>query len=218
MCFSSPSGSASVEATKQAAQAEQERADEAKAQETDRQNRITGATDKANSYFNLGDDFYKNRADAYVNYAEPQLQDQYKLANDDLTYALSRAGTLDSSGAGTAKAKLLKQYELADTNIKSTGQQYANDARSSVENSRLATINSINNADDPDSAALAAPQRIAAASATPMFSPLGQLFQNLTAGIATGANSYQANSPGNTTFADALFGKKPNQTSSQIVS
>src|SRR6478736_3044441 len=48
----------------------------------------------------FGDDFFNDRREAYMNYATPQLEDQYGDAQKQLTFALARGGLLDSSVRG----------------------------------------------------------------------------------------------------------------------
>jgi hypothetical protein len=70
-------------------------------------------TDKIGGQF--GDDFYSGRKQAYLDYATPQLNDQYGEAQRQLAFALDRSGMLDSSVRAQKEADLRKPAAMSKT-------------------------------------------------------------------------------------------------------
>jgi hypothetical protein len=157
---------------------------EARAREDARQASIRAGMGRIDEIFGkFNDEFYNSRRDAYTGYATPQLDDQWKKAQDDLTYALSRSGLLNSSVAAEKLGDARKQYDRQKQAIESTGMDYANQARGDVERNRSDVVAQLNGTADPDAAAAAALNRSNYLNATPAFQPLGLLFQNVAANI-----------------------------------
>lgn len=158
---------------------------EARQREEERQKRIRQGMDAINATFGQFDDgFFNRRSDAYQRYAMPQLEDQYGDAMGELTAALARSGMLRSSVAANKNANLSKQYSLQRQNVVDQGIAQATDARRDLENSRAALVTDLYATADPAAAAAAAQQRAKIATQQPSFSPLGMLFQNVSAGLA----------------------------------
>src|SRR3546814_9115062 len=87
-------------------------AEAARRDEEARQARIRagmGQIDQTFSQFN--DDYFDTRSKAYLDYATPQLEDQFAKATEQLIFALSRGGNLNSSVAGERLADLTQQNE-----------------------------------------------------------------------------------------------------------
>ena len=172
---------------------------QARADEAARQARIkqgTASIDKNFSGFDKG--FYDNRAQAYVNFANPQLSDQYANTQRNLTYNLARQGLTASSEASRNAGELQRQYNDARSQIAAKGLDAANDARQNVEQNRSELISQLYSTSDPAQAANAALNRASVLSQQQSFSPLGQLFANTTGllGNAATAGMYDRNAPG----------------------
>lgn len=160
-------------------------AKEARRREEERQARIRSGTDLINQQFGRYDDgFYDQRREAYMDYAQPQLQRQFSDVYTQLISALSRGGILQSSVGARKIGDLQRQYDLQKQGVVDTGLDYANQARRSVEDTRSSLIMDLQASADPAAAQQAALQRAQTLSAMPRFSPLGDLFSNVTAGIA----------------------------------
>jgi len=68
------------------------------AEEEARQGRITQGKENIDAAFaGYGDDFYSGIASDYMNYANPQITDQYTDAMKALRIALARSGQMQSS-------------------------------------------------------------------------------------------------------------------------
>jgi hypothetical protein len=160
---------------------EQQRAEEAA-----RQARIKSGMENINNAFSGYDDaFYSERATDYMNYAKPEIQDQYVDAMKDLTRALARSGNLNSSLAAQRRADLLEKRNKAEVDAARRGQGYANDTRAALANVKSNLIQQNNALADPTLIAAMAANQSQAASALPDYSPIGQLFAGATQGLAT---------------------------------
>lgn len=194
---------------KELARQQQQQADEARADADKKAAALkTGKANIDNAFSMFNDDFFNNIAKSYTDYATPQLEDQYDLAKKNITYALARNGTTNSSIAGDEFGQLAKQYATNITGIQGAGQDYANKARSDVASNKNDVTNQLyatNDADSANTAALAASKALAAPVS---FSPLGQLFTNIaavaaqnklasdaTGGVGGGARLFGSNNP-----------------------
>lgn len=158
----------------------------AQAAETARENNITAAAGKVNDTFNaqFAPGFYDQQRQNYLNYATPQLQQQYADAQKQLTYSLARAGNLDSSARSQQEGDLQKQYDANQQQLQSSAQAAANTIKSNVESSRSGLIASLNTSGDTAAAVNNAASQAAALSQTPSYSPLGDLFSTTTSALA----------------------------------
>jgi hypothetical protein len=162
------------------------------AAEKARQEELTrgyAAIDQNFGQFN--DNFYNGRARAYTDYANPQLDDQYGRARNSLIYALTDAGTLGSSAGADKLALLERDYSTNKQSIADQAAAYASEARTNVGNARAAVTRDLVNGGNAGQAGAAAAQQAQTVSAAPSFSPLAQLFQNMTAGIGSAAGANQ---------------------------
>lgn len=190
-------------------------AEQARADELARQERIRGGMTRIdNSFKGFDDAFYKSRQDAYLNYANPQLQDQYKQQQNSLAYNLARSGLTASSEAARNAGELQRQYNLGRSTIAGEAQNQSNQARQQVEQNRAELVNQLNATGDAQQAANASLTRANMLTQQPGFSPLGQIFQNTTGllGNAAMAGMYDKNAPGL-----SAFGFKPSGKSSRVV-
>lgn len=167
----------------------------ARADEQYRQEQIRAGTADINSKFDgqFNDDFFANRRKAFTDYATPQLEEQKSDAEKQLTFALARNGTLDSSVRGQKAGELQKRYDLLGQQIGDQALASETDARNAVEDSRanlIATLNATGDATQVGQAALA---RSAALSKPAAYSPLTNLFSDFTAGLGTQAALERAN-------------------------
>ena len=154
----------------------------ARKEEQERQERIRTGSKKVNKIFddNFNQGFFDARRDAYTGYATPQLEDQYGDANKQLTFALDRAGNLNSSARGEKAGDLQKLYDLNKQEIADKGLSYQTQAKSSVEDARGNLISTLNATGDAEGAANSALTRATVLSEPAAYSPLGQLFADFT--------------------------------------
>jgi len=145
----------------------------------------TGVDEKTTTEGGFGDDFYNARATAYNDFALPQLQDQYTDQKKQLTYALARGGNLGSSLSASKNATLGKDYALQQQNVRDTGQDYANKARSDVAAQRQNMVSLLQASADPDAVANLAQSQATNLSAMPTFSPLSPVISNVAGSLGT---------------------------------
>ena len=157
----------------------------ARAEEAARQARIREGTQRVGTIFdgNFNDQFFDGRRQAYVDYATPQVEDQFADAQKQLTFALARGGNLNSSVRGEKAADLQKRFDLTKQEVTDKGLSYANEARSNVEGARSELIGMLNATGDAEGAANSAVSRASTLSQPAAFSPLTQLFGDFTAGL-----------------------------------
>jgi len=130
------------------------------------------------------------RRAAMEGYYLPQLDQQYQDAKDQLTFALARAGLVNSTAAGEKQADLSRKMGLASGDIMS---RIASDIAStrSRMNQQRATIESGLRASGDASAA--ANQALQAAVTfrqdQPTLSPLGDLFYGIADTVGTAKNA-----------------------------
>lgn len=197
-----------------AAEAAAEEARQARVREEERQARITDGTTKINDTFGtFTDDFFTGLRDTYMDYYQPQLDQQFGKASDDLTFSLARAGTLNSSIAGQKQAELTTQYNDSLASILSQAQGAADDQRARVgqeKSSLISLLNSTADADMVSNEALARTQSLF--NERPTYNPLGDMF----GGVATGVGQYLQNQQ-NKNLYNAYMGGGSAGSSARIV-
>jgi hypothetical protein len=149
------------------------------------------------------DAVFQKRAQAYQDYAMPQVEDQYKQQQKALTFALARGGNLGSSLASNKSAELDKDYGLQRQNVIDTGQDYVNQGKADLATQKANAVTLLNATADPDAAYSVAQTASQQLSAMPSFSPLQPVVKNVAAGLGT----YLANSAD----AEAIAKARANQ-------
>lgn len=155
----------------------------AREEEEARQGRIKEGTANVNKIFDgqFNDSYFSGLGDAYLNYANPQLEQQHQNANKQLVYDLARGGNLDSSTRATKGAELQEAYDLGQQQIADKALATRNDGKNAVEDARSALISQVNATGDATGATNAARNRAEALSRPAGdFSPLGDLFAAFT--------------------------------------
>lgn len=162
--------------------------------ESQRQQNIRNGTAQIDSIFNsqFTDDFFNKRRQSYLDYATPQLADQYADTRKQLTYALDRNGTLDSTARTQKEAELSKLYDTNRRAVNDQGLDYENQARNNVTAARGDLINQLSNTGDVTAAVNGATSRAAGLTAPDAYSPLAQMFSGFTSGLQHQAALEQA--------------------------
>lgn len=176
---------------------QQQQADQARADATAREARInTGKANIDQAFSGFGDDFFNTLSKNYLDYAQPQLEDQYTQAKKNITYALARGGNTHSSAAGDQFGQLAKQYSTNQTGISGTAADYANQARRDVAADKSDVTNQLVATGDADAANAAALSAAKSLAVPISFSPLGSLFSNVSALAAQSKLAADATIPG----------------------
>lgn len=126
----------------------------------------------------FGDNFYKQRTQDYINYAMPQLADQARQAQKNLTFRLADQGLTQSGAADTLNTSLLNEINRQAAGVASTGVQQAQDLQKQIEQQRSNLISQLETSADPGSATSQALSTAAGFSAPSVYQPIGSLFSN----------------------------------------
>ena len=184
-------------------------AQQARAQQQAQQAQIGQATNQINSAFSgFTPQFFQGRTQAYENYANPQLMQQYQDTGQQLLGKLTNQGLLNSSAAMQEKGALQGQLGVQQQGIANQGIQGSQQLQQQVANEQNQLVGQANAATDPLSVAQGALGTAASYAAPSVFQPLGNLFQNF-------ANTYLGSQLANTynpnLYGFALGGgQKPN--------
>lgn len=162
------------------------------------------------------DPIWAQQQQAYLDFANPQLNEQYGGAREDLAYALMRQGQGSSSLAGERYGDLTRDFQIRQQDVAEQARGYANQARSNVADQKQSLLTMLNSTADAGAAANAARSQVAALSATPQFSSLGPLFQNTTAGLAAGLQGNQQYQQGQR-LNSIIYGGDPDQGTGRVV-
>lgn len=166
-------------------------------QEQERQAAIRQGTAAVDDTFSQFDDnFYDGQRQAYLDFAQPQLEDQRAGASRELVYSLARSGQLEGSARADRESELQKLYDLESQSIADQALDYENTARTNVENARSDLVSTLNATGDATGAANSALARSAALSQPEAYSPLADLFTGYTNALGTTAAAERARSYG----------------------
>lgn len=168
-------------------------AKQAREDEQKRQAEIRSGTAQINNTFSQFDDtFFDKQRQTAIDYATPQLEDQYGKANKELTFSLARSGNLDSSTRGQKVGDLQQLYDLNKQKVADDALAGSTQARTATEDARSGLIATLNATGDAQGAASSALARSSALSQPAAYSPLGQLFTDFTSVLGTQAAQERA--------------------------
>jgi hypothetical protein len=157
-------------------------AERARKEEEARQAEIAkGQSSIADTFAQFDPAFFDGLSRSFVDYARPQLDEQFGDANEQLTYGLARAGTLDSSSRVNRESDLRQTYDTQLQSIADQGIGYATEAEKAVEDARSSLTSTLNATGDASAASQGALSQAQILSTPPTYSPLGQLFTDATA-------------------------------------
>lgn len=155
--------------------------------EQERQERVDRGLENIEEVFSQYDqDFYDSTQDAYLDYYQPQLEDQYKKGLQELQFALARSGRLNSSStdvqkkAQAAQDMELQKQDLADKAIDAASQAEADVLGAKEKMVRLNQTNA-----DPELAASLSASQASVLNQPPAYDQLVDVFSNITEGLAT---------------------------------
>ena len=128
MC--NPFGGGGNKAAQQAA-AEQRRREEQR-----RRNINTGMASIDQALSGFDDEFFSGRETAFIENATPSLDEDFREAEKQLIFALSRGGLLRSTEAANRIRKLNSERAAFERDITSAGADFANQGRRGLETTR----------------------------------------------------------------------------------
>lgn len=153
-----------------------------------------GAVDQQFSQFT--DDYYNDYAKKLVDYWRPDINQQAKDANAKLAYTFAGSTPGGSSMQDDALKRLQETRNKSLVEASDNATSKSNELRQNVEGQRSAVISQLNATADPSSAATTAASNAAALSQGPVYSPVGDLFSNLTSQFAVSQRAADAGKPG----------------------
>ncbi len=157
----------------------------ARQQEQARNARITEGQGKIDEQFGVFDpSFFGNFQNDYLNYYNPQVDEQFADTRKNLRYDLARKGTLNSTPGQNKFADLIDAYQSRRDEVASNALSATNQLKGDVENTKSELYAQNQQSADPSLAAQSAVSRVGALSTTPTYSPLADLFSGI---INTGA-------------------------------
>lgn len=155
--------------------------DTARQQEAQQRQSITQATGQIDSAFKgFTPQFYNQRAQAYENYAEPQLMGQYQNTLRGLYGKLANQGLLNSSSAIRQKGALGQELATQQQGVANEGIRQSQSLQQQVSSERNNLVGQANAASNPLSIAQGALGSAASFAAPSAFAPIGQAFQNFS--------------------------------------
>lgn len=173
-------------------------AEVARQQEQARQSRIaSGQTAIDTAFQGFNPDYFNNYSKSFLDYYNPQADEQFGKAKQDLRYKFARSGTLNSTPAQTKFGDLIKSYGDARDQIAANANAATNDLRGRVDQTKgnLYQQNAV--AADPSAASVNAVGQAGSLMTPPAYSPLADLFGGLiNTGASYAAGKQQALPPG----------------------
>lgn len=129
-------------------------------------------------------DFYDKSQDAYLDYYEPQLEDQYKKGLRDLKFALARGGRFGSSTEVDKKAKAAQDLGFQKSELASGAIGAADKSQAAVNAAKkdLTQLNQMNA--NPQLAASLAQSQAGILNQPQKYDQLLDVFGNITEGLA----------------------------------
>lgn len=110
---------------------------------TGAQKSLADATNTINStYSKYDDNYYNNFASQFMQYYEPQINDQFTKANNSTTYALNDAGNLNSSGAAYTFGQIAQQKANTEASVASQALASRDALKNQVTEQQKAALNS----------------------------------------------------------------------------
>lgn len=159
---------------------------------------------------------WEEHRQAYMDFANPQLDRQFGDAREGLTFALARQGQTQGSIAGERRADLETDYGERQQDVAQTGQDYANRAKQDLAAQKQNAYQMLTATANPGATTAAARSSLAALRDTPALTPLGTLFQNSTAGLAGAIPAYQQGQQ-NARVQNIIYSQDPNRGSGSVV-
>ncbi len=159
----------------------------ARQQEAARQARIdSGLTQIEDVFSKFDDGYYGGVSQSYLDFYNPQLEDQYDDARRGLTLSLARTGNLNSSSGARKIGELTELFNKNQAQIGNQAVDVGHQARGSVESSRDELTNQLYASANPESAVDSALSRADFLSRPQVYSPLADAFGSFVDTVATG--------------------------------
>jgi len=155
------------------------------AEERRQANILAGQEEIASAFGQFDDNFYNQRAQSYLDFANPQLERQYQDQQRSLVAALTRSGNLNSSTRAELMAKLQREYDENKLNLANTARTYSDQARAATDQARARLTETNATLADPGAVRTAAQAATSGLTVNPNYQNLGTLLSNLSSTVTT---------------------------------
>lgn len=146
-----------------------------------------------NAFSGFTPNFYQGIANAYQNYANPQLQQQYRNATNQYGFQLANQGLQKSSQAQQGYGTLSDANNAGKTQIAQTGQGLVQNMQNQVANQQANLIGMAQNAAQPGQMVTQAQGVAANMTAPSSFAPIGQAFSQALGTLGGIGSQYLGN-------------------------
>lgn len=173
-----------------------------------RQANVTAGQQNIDSAFSKFDQpYFDNYTKSYEANYNPQVDEQFGLAQQGERYAAARKGVLDSTPAIHANDLLNTSYGQQKQKIASDALNATDSLRNNVQQQKTQLYGLNSSAADPTLASSQAAASAGTIPSTPQYSVLGDLFGGLVNGAAsyTGANNNYTAMGGNMGYGNRMF-------------
>jgi hypothetical protein len=186
------------------------------------QSNLTNQSDQliTQAFSGFNPQYYQGIQNSYMNYALPQLQQQYQTANNQLGYKLAGQGITNGSAAQQAQNALGQSMNQNETQLGNQAVQAGQTQQQAVQGQENNLFSQAQTASDPGALAQQAIGEAGSISTPSVFAPLGQLFttfgtdwlgNQLNSNYNTFANQYL-----NTISNPAIYGGGSNGATSYL--
>jgi len=162
------------------------------AEQLRRQNIQTGTAAIDNTFGQFNDSFFDARRSEFLAANQPQLQDQFTRARDELTALLAGRGTLESSVGADQFGQLDQRFQTAQGDLGSRALEFTNGLRGQVNDTRNNLLQMAMAGGDPSgiqARAAGEATTLARTAASIPTQPLGSVFGAALAGGLNAAGS-----------------------------
>jgi hypothetical protein len=166
--------------------------------ESEAEQRLTQGRARVNTNFdaNFTPDFYNQYAKALMDYWQPDMDRQYGDAQRSLNYTFAEGQPGGGSAPAEAFGRLKEAYDRSLLTAQDNSKAQANQLRGTNEGQRSALLAQLDQGTDPSSVVATSNNVIGNIPRPPTYSPIGDLFSNLTQQFATAQQAYRNNYPG----------------------
>lgn len=137
------------------------------------------------TYAGFNPNFYNQAAQDYVQYAVPQVAQQYNEARKSIDYGLANRGLYGGSAQQKANSDLNLNVGQQEQSISDNARTTATNLQSQVQSSQQNAINNLYQSADPSGAAASAVQSAAQFNVPQSFTPILNAFSGLANQYAT---------------------------------
>ena len=165
--------------------------------EEERRARINeGMASIDNTFAPFNSDYYTDFENKYRNLGIPDVASQFRDAMQKSRFSLARAGNLDSSAAGQTYKDLAQRNNQALLKVSDDARTASAQQRGAIEGARSSLTSQLSATENPSAVAQAAVNQAAVLSKPPTYSPITDIFANVTGALASNEAARRWGNPG----------------------